>query len=128
MQSVLLGIKLQRNLFLSRIKCSRVVVQPYIFTSLTKQDVRNYQHLSNIFIKRIDLGPISKISATTNCHTRLLSSKSDSADDQTNESEFQAHTHLPATVAVPEVWPHLPVIATRRNPVFPRFMKIIEVN
>uniref|UniRef100_A0A182Q276 Lon protease homolog, mitochondrial n=1 Tax=Anopheles farauti TaxID=69004 RepID=A0A182Q276_9DIPT len=34
---------------------------------------------------------------------------------------------LPATVAIPEVWPHLPVIATKRNPVFPRFMKILEV-
>lgn len=37
-------------------------------------------------------------------------------------------THLPATVAIPEVWPHLPMIATRRQPVFPRFMKIIEVS
>lgn len=38
------------------------------------------------------------------------------------------HTHLPATVAIPEVWPYLPCIATSRNPVFPRFMKILEVN
>lgn len=38
------------------------------------------------------------------------------------------HTHLPATVAIPEVWPHLPCIATSRNPVFPRFMKILEVS
>lgn len=38
------------------------------------------------------------------------------------------HTHLPATVAIPEVWPHLPCIATTRNPVFPRFMKILEVS
>lgn len=37
-------------------------------------------------------------------------------------------TQLPATVAIPEVWPHLPLIATRRNPVFPRFMKILEVS
>uniref|UniRef100_T1GQ42 Lon protease homolog n=1 Tax=Megaselia scalaris TaxID=36166 RepID=T1GQ42_MEGSC len=35
--------------------------------------------------------------------------------------------HLPATVAIPEVWPHLPMLATKRNPVFPRFMKILEV-
>uniref|UniRef100_A0A2M4A9T4 Lon protease homolog, mitochondrial n=1 Tax=Anopheles triannulatus TaxID=58253 RepID=A0A2M4A9T4_9DIPT len=34
---------------------------------------------------------------------------------------------LPATVAIPEVWPHLPVIATKRNPVFPKFMKILEI-
>jgi ATP-dependent Lon protease len=41
-------------------------------------------------------------------------------------SEF-IHTHLPATVAIPEVWPYLPCVATSRNPVFPRFMKILEV-
>jgi hypothetical protein len=38
------------------------------------------------------------------------------------------HTHLPATVAIPDVWPYLPCIATSRNPVFPRFMKILEVS
>lgn len=36
-------------------------------------------------------------------------------------------TTLPAPVAVPEVWPQLPVIAINRNPVFPRFIKLIEV-
>lgn len=35
---------------------------------------------------------------------------------------------LPATVAVPEVWPQVPVIAINRNPVFPRFIKLIEVS
>lgn len=38
------------------------------------------------------------------------------------------HTHLPATVAIPEIWPYLPCVATSRNPVFPRFMKILEVS
>ncbi|XP_053671846.1 lon protease homolog, mitochondrial [Anopheles nili] len=53
---------------------------------------------------------------------------SNSADsvDSANESINYAN-QLPATVAIPEVWPHLPVIATKRNPVFPRFMKILEV-
>ncbi|MPC52178.1 Lon protease, mitochondrial [Portunus trituberculatus] len=36
--------------------------------------------------------------------------------------------NLPATMAVPEVWPNVPVIAINRNPVFPRFIKIIEVS
>lgn len=36
-------------------------------------------------------------------------------------------THLPATVAVPDVWPHVPLLAMRKNPLFPRFMKIVEV-
>ncbi|XP_032680827.1 lon protease homolog, mitochondrial isoform X2 [Odontomachus brunneus] len=34
---------------------------------------------------------------------------------------------LPATVVVPEVWPNVPVIAINRNPVFPRFIKLIEL-
>lgn len=37
-------------------------------------------------------------------------------------------SQLPATVAVPEVWPQVPVIAINRNPVFPRFIKLIEVS
>lgn len=48
------------------------------------------------------------------------------AEAETPPNDF-IHTHLPATVAVPEVWPYLPCIATSRNPVFPRFMKILEV-
>ena len=35
---------------------------------------------------------------------------------------------LPAAVTLPEVWPNLPVIAINRNPVFPRFIKIVEVS
>ena len=31
-------------------------------------------------------------------------------------------------MTVPEVWPRVPVIAVKRNPVFPRFIKMIEVS
>ena len=31
-------------------------------------------------------------------------------------------------MTVPEVWPQVPVIAVKRNPVFPRFIKMIEVS
>ncbi|XP_063627329.1 lon protease homolog, mitochondrial [Cydia splendana] len=37
-------------------------------------------------------------------------------------------SQLPAPVAVPEVWPQVPVIAINRNPVFPRFIKLIEIS
>lgn len=47
------------------------------------------------------------------------------ADDQ-NGSGPIIHS-LPATMTVPETWPSVPVIAINRNPVFPRFIKIIEV-
>ncbi|XP_012261810.2 lon protease homolog, mitochondrial isoform X2 [Athalia rosae] len=60
------------------------------------------------------------------------SNKSGDRDPPTNESEPELSedfpTALPATVVVPEVWPQLPVIAINRNPVFPRFIKLIELS
>ncbi|XP_058067163.1 lon protease homolog, mitochondrial isoform X1 [Anopheles bellator] len=59
----------------------------------------------------------------------FCSAKNDSGDpiDPPPEPSVNYTNQLPATVAIPEVWPHLPVIAAKRNPVFPRFMKILEV-
>lgn len=65
---------------------------------------------------------------------RYYSSKKEEEELEAIEAEAEAadnpadflHTHLPATVAIPEVWPYLPCIAVSRNPVFPRFMKILE--
>lgn len=48
-------------------------------------------------------------------------------ENKSNSNGGFMQTHLPATVAIPEVYPHLPLISTKRNPVFPRFMKIFEV-
>ncbi|XP_053684169.1 lon protease homolog, mitochondrial isoform X2 [Sabethes cyaneus] len=61
--------------------------------------------------------------------SRTFSSKRDQDDDEQDaDSEpVSFPSQLPATVAIPEVWPHLPVIAAKRNPVFPRFMKILEI-
>ncbi|XP_050081412.1 lon protease homolog, mitochondrial [Anopheles maculipalpis] len=62
--------------------------------------------------------------------SRQFCSKNDSSSDDPVEPPAESVNYtnqLPATVAIPEVWPHLPVIATKRNPVFPRFMKILEV-
>ncbi|XP_055856781.1 lon protease homolog, mitochondrial isoform X2 [Episyrphus balteatus] len=54
--------------------------------------------------------------------------KNDDEIDEANGYVVNKDPQLPATVAVPEVWPHVPLLATRRNPVFPRFMKILEVS
>ncbi|XP_053668884.1 lon protease homolog, mitochondrial [Anopheles marshallii] len=62
--------------------------------------------------------------------SRKYCSKNDSSSEDPAEPPAESANYtnqLPATVAIPEVWPHLPVIATKRNPVFPRFMKILEV-
>ncbi|XP_062554514.1 lon protease homolog, mitochondrial isoform X1 [Armigeres subalbatus] len=60
---------------------------------------------------------------------RTFCSKRDPDDEEpvVDPEPVSFSSQLPATVAIPEVWPHLPVIATKRNPVFPRFMKILEV-
>ncbi|XP_066262433.1 lon protease homolog, mitochondrial isoform X2 [Euwallacea similis] len=57
---------------------------------------------------------------------RYFSSKTDGAEDLPPEEEPYS-PQLPATVAVPEVWPHVPVIAISKNIVFPRFIKLIEL-
>ncbi|KAJ8937351.1 hypothetical protein NQ314_011896, partial [Rhamnusium bicolor] len=48
-------------------------------------------------------------------------------DDHPPPPDEHFTPQLPATVAVPEVWPHVPVIAISRNIVFPRFIKLIEL-
>lgn len=65
---------------------------------------------------------------------RFYSSKKDEEESEVIENDPEVaggndflHTHLPATVAIPDIWPYLPVIAVSRSPVFPRFMKILEV-
>ncbi|XP_023179169.2 lon protease homolog, mitochondrial isoform X2 [Drosophila hydei] len=60
--------------------------------------------------------------------------RNDNEDDLMAEGEpelladHRDAQQLPATVAVPDVWPHVPMLAMRRNPLFPRFMKIVEVS
>lgn len=55
---------------------------------------------------------------------RFFATKSDDNGEQ--PGDYSAS--LPATVVVPEVWPYVPVIAINRNPVFPRFIKLIEIS
>ncbi|XP_070498834.1 lon protease homolog, mitochondrial isoform X1 [Chironomus tepperi] len=71
-----------------------------------------------------------QVAAIAQC--RLYSTKKDDEvpiEEVVEEVEAPTdflHTNLPTTVAIPEVWPYLPCIAVNRNPVFPRFMKILE--
>ncbi|KAL0870322.1 hypothetical protein ABMA27_005341 [Loxostege sticticalis] len=64
--------------------------------------------------------------------TRLFSTnnKNDPPEDdpEVKDETPLFSSQLPATVAVPEVWPQVPVIAINRNPVFPRFIKLIEIS
>lgn len=51
-----------------------------------------------------------------------------SDDNATHGEDYVVHQALPATVVVPDVWPHVPLIAVNRNPLFPRFIKLIDVS
>jgi len=77
-----------------------------------------------------------------NCRTlsslgsvRHFSSKPPDDDDIDATLTFQDETpgdpsgipNVPATQTVPDVWPIVPVIAVNRHPVFPKFIKIIEI-
>lgn len=60
---------------------------------------------------------------------RLYAKNTEGSDDDhhPHPEEESFNPQLPATVAVPEVWPHVPVIAINKNIVFPRFIKLIEL-
>ena len=59
------------------------------------------------------------------------------ANDQSEEIELEegfrpddvvSQSKLPATQIVPDTWPTVPVIAVNKHPVFPKFVKIVEVS
>ncbi|XP_022231163.2 lon protease homolog, mitochondrial isoform X2 [Drosophila obscura] len=75
---------------------------------------------------------LERCSGATMMAQRFYSRRRDDPDDKkapaAPELLSDRDSNLPATVAVPDVWPHVPLLAMRRNPLFPRFMKILEVS
>ena len=79
---------------------------------------------------------------SSSSHTNSSSDSSDDPSDkpdeptiiynnegnQEDESYSNQSTTAIAPLTVPDFFPELPVIPVRRNPVFPRFIKMIEVN
>lgn len=107
-----------------------------IAVNLTRNNIsRNFsQQLSNHVLRQSQLTRLRfRLAPVYQC--RLLSSKKDQEEpvieevvEEIEESPADfLHANLPTTVAIPEVWPYLPCLAVNRNPVFPRFMKILEV-
>lgn len=96
----------------------------------------NVFHRNQHLLKGTTASSLNKLNVPPFYQIKLYSTKGKSEEEVDAieaEPEVEApadflHTHLPATVAIPDVWPYLPCIATARNPVFPRFMKILEVS
>ena len=88
---------------------------------------------------RVRLSP--RRSEVLRCAVRFLSSNSDDNPDKTDEVVESSSTKEPAaeeeedeaptfalqTMTVPDIFPNVPVLAIPKNPVFPRFMKVVEV-
>ncbi|TMW52625.1 hypothetical protein DOY81_002279 [Sarcophaga bullata] len=71
---------------------------------------------------------VTRVCSRTFCSSRNKKEDEDLLEQEQQDFIINKDPQLPATVAVPEVWPHVPLLATKRNPVFPRFMKILEVS
>lgn len=90
---------------------------------------------SGVLSKDLMLVPLATSSVRNFCTQRpgdgdespyLDSETSDLSD--TSALDFPVTHSLPATMVVPEEWPHVPLIAINRTPVFPRFIKLLEVS
>ncbi|KAJ6218681.1 hypothetical protein RDWZM_004493 [Blomia tropicalis] len=125
----------------------RLVLQAYR-TSFSHLLVRtlpiNRSFSSNLLLKKRDLVSSNFIKKPT-CLTAsirwLSSNPNDNSDDSFNDSDFaaaQASAPSPnvngtlaqsalSPINIPEHFPNVPVIAINRNPVFPKFVKLIEV-
>lgn len=79
--------------------------------------------------KRDDDGNDDKKDDKNKPEMKESSGENNNVEDQTAKPPppaANAPTLLPSTTTVPEEWPLLPLVAVSRNPVFPRFIKIIE--
>lgn len=118
---------LARNL--SQLTVNRAVVPRSTTTSSTSSSLIVKQF--NVHVQR-QQQLRTALGATSVCSRTYCSSNNKQGEDEDllDSQDFIVNKDpkLPATVAVPEVWPHVPLLATHRNPVFPRFMKIMEVS
>lgn len=121
----------------------RVVLKNSKLNPLTQSKLLRYNSFRQYSInpsqrysrRLIDQSVLTARSATVLCRNKYPASlpsgsrafSATFSEDESDDDDDEKVDDLPATVAVPEVWPHLPVIAMTGPPVFPRFMKIIEV-
>lgn len=71
--------------------------------------------------------PYSSQSAQDDGENKPIAQEDEVNPDAPSEIDFPVTHSLPAAVVVPEHWPNVPLIAVSRNPVFPRFIKLLEV-
>lgn len=126
------GILLRNTWFGNYARRFRCTASNHVLTSLSRKVVYDNKIKNkldnNTFINCIPYTkPLSHIRSIGYLNPVRYFSTRNNEDDDHVQSEDGFSSQLPATVAVPDVWPHLPVIAINRHIVFPRFIKLIEV-
>lgn len=139
-------IPLWRSLAALRTETSLLVTNSYrCWAAHHSKTVRSFSSLSSLsFHKTLDnrygnraLWSSSKYNVIQRRYKSNNSRDEPESSDQTEEEiseeldrlmEENQRSGALAAVTVPEEWPKVPVIAITRNPVFPRFIKIVEVS
>jgi len=107
---------------------SSIIVQNTV-NSANRNLVFNRRNLLRPLAPRLDGGSLISCS-------RMMSSQ-DGDDDSKDKNHIKIEyfdqdqdktTSLPSTQNIPDEWPVLPVVAVNRHPVFPKFIKIVEVS
>ncbi|XP_074109887.1 lon protease homolog, mitochondrial isoform X2 [Cotesia typhae] len=112
----------------------RMTVNRYSNLSIIRRPISTVKKINCLEVSNRTDGNVINSYKRIACSTilRQFSTKQPDNEDPPLEVEVEPTPEgypatLPATVVVPEVWPHVPVIAISRHPVFPRFIKLIEL-
>lgn len=90
--------------------------------------LRCYSYLKQSYSKRIYVYPKRLAYSTSNDSGSHPGAGNRKSRTPNRVAAQEAHLHhVPAPVVVPEVWPKVPLISVNRNPLFPRFIKLVEV-
>jgi len=109
------------NYFLS-VRCFSCTRFPSLPSNLSTSVAATTVFKSNPF--KCSIPQLKYVSPTI--ASRYYSSNPNDGDEPIFDPE-DPMAAVPSTVTVPDVWPILPIIAVNRHPVFPKFIKIIEI-
>lgn len=124
------------------LSCNKSLSKYQIYSSLKRKDtsircLTSVSHLSCISNKMLCADNLYFHQTASYCSEKKDDANSSSSSDDDGGSSDSEPPIVPAyskpmgaltPMTVPEVWPIVPVIAVSRNPVFPKFIKIIEVS
>ncbi|XP_055938456.1 lon protease homolog, mitochondrial-like [Argiope bruennichi] len=122
----------------SKVSLSSVRRNLYKINSICSTYTPDY-NLNNVSVRNFHSSPLVMYCTQKKDDSNNASSSSsddgDGGEDSETEPELEPppqytppHMGALTPMTVPEVWPIVPVLAVSRNPVFPKFIKILEIS